>query len=287
MAAGAQVTALARGLATSLVVPDQVRLLQGDVRVRDEVAAAIEDAEVVFACAGRSGAAASFDDAAADVHTNVIGLLNVLDVLRTRGRKPKVVFPSSRLIYGRPDTLPVSESATPSPQSPYALDKLQCEQYLALYQRHAGIPYAVARISNPFGPAPAPGWIGYNVINAMLQRALRGQTLTVYGDGAQLRDYIFIDDVADGLLALGASEAPSLLVNLASGTGRSLVDAVHAIVGAAGSGQVEHIPWPQRALDVESGDFVADISHMMSLGWTPAVSFEDGLKRSVTALRKS
>lgn len=285
-AQGARVVALARGIATSLTLPHGVEFVQGDVRREADVARAMAGGEVVFACAGRSGAAASFDDPAEDIAQNVLGLVNVLRVASRAERPPKIVFPSSRLVYGSQPQQPVGEEATPNPSSPYALDKWQCERYLELYRAQFGVPYAALRITNPFGPAPAPGWRGYNVLNVMLMRALAGAPVSIYGDGQQLRDYIYVDDVTAALLYFGAHEATDILVNVGSGVGRRFVDAARIVAARCGVA-AEFVPWPPDAARVESGDFVADISLARRLGWQPATDFEAAVDSTIASLKRS
>jgi nucleoside-diphosphate-sugar epimerase len=121
----------------------------------------------------------------------------------------------------------------------------------------------------------------------MIHLALNDDTITVYGDGMQRRDYIYIDDVVAALVVLGGSERSSGRVyNVGSGVGTRLIDMAETIVRIAGGGRIEHAPWPPVAEQIETGDFVADISRIdRELGWRPRVALDDGLRRTVAHSR--
>jgi UDP-glucose 4-epimerase len=125
------------------------------------------------------------------------------------------------------------------------------------------------------------------VINQMIHGALAGGTLTIYGDGTQLRDYLYIDDLVDALLRLGeAHGADGCIYNVGSGRGTSLVDLARLIVEIAGDGRIAHVEWPQLASRIETGDFIADVSRLAAdLQWQPAVSLADGIARTIAFYR--
>jgi UDP-glucose 4-epimerase len=230
--------------------------------------------------AGVSGAAASWRESQRSLDVNVGGLTNVLDVAVGRAPDARIVFPSSRLVYGRSDALPVNEDAPLRPDSPYALHKIACEQLLALYRDRHGTRYAIARLTNPYGATrelpPQP----YNVISAMIARARAGGELVVFGDGSQLRDYLYVEDAVESLIALGTF-AEAQIVNVGSGEGTRFVDVVNTIVELAASGSVVFREWPAAYAAVESGDFVADLSRARELGLPRARGIVEGLRQSL------
>ena len=280
-AEGASVVAASRGTATPAI--EELRdaeIVPADVTVRNDMVRVLDGADVVFVMAGVSGAAASWDEPERSLHVNVGGLTNALDVLRERSPDARVVFPSSRLVYGRQDVLPVAERAPLRPHSPYALHKIACEQLLALYRERCGLRYAVARLTNPYGVAYELRAQQYNVISAMIARARGDDEIVVFGDGGQLRDYIFIDDAVDALLLLG-SKADALVVNVGSGEGTRFLDVVEAIVELAGKGKIAFREWPASYAAVETGDFVADVTRARALGIPEARGIVDGLRQSL------
>src|SRR5206468_6441590 len=199
-------------------------------------------------------------------------------------RKASLVFVGSRLEYGRVGAEPVAEDRRADPLCAHAVHKLMVEQYLRVYGRLFGLRSAVARVTNAFGPGQPPSRTEYGVVNRMIQMALNDRALTVYGDGRQRRDYIFIDDVVTALLRLGGSAtSEGRTYNVGMGIGTAIVDMAQAIIAIAGSGRLEFVDWPPLAEQIETGDFVADISRIRkAIGWTPAVTLQDGLQRTVT-----
>ena len=276
-----RLVAFARGTAT-VVHPDLggVDLVLGDISTRSHVEAALGDADVVIHLAGHSGAQSSAQDPLFDLHANVGGMIALLEAVRRRSAPCRIIFPGSRLEYGAVRHVPVSESAPIRPLSPYGVNKHACELYLDLYARLYGISYGVARFSNPYGPWVAPPAREYNVLNKLIAIAKTGGDLTVYGDGKQIRDYLYVDDAVDALLVL-ASHSENVIANVGSGQGISFRDAAETIARVVGKGRVVSVPWPSGAALLETGDFVADISAIQALGWAPSTPFEDGIRLTV------
>jgi len=260
-------------------------IVEADIRDAAAMRAAVRDQEVVFHLAGRSGAVRSVEDPAGDFDVNCGGSLALLEAMRAEESAARLVFSGSRLAYGRPAAIPVAESQPLAPRCPHGLHKAAVEQYLAIYARLYGLRATTLRITNPYGPGQPRDRQAYGVINFLIHRALAGETLPIYGDGAQLRDYIYIGDVVSAMLASGADPRPCCRVyNVGSGAGISMMDAARLIVAVAGSGRVETQPWPGVAREIDSGDFVADVSRIASeLDWRPTVTIEDGLRRTVAA----
>ncbi len=284
LAEGARVRTVARSERVVSEASGCERIV-GDANDRTTLGRAIADCDAVFVLTGFSGAVASVNDPVASLRNNVEGLVALLDVACAAERPPKIVFPGSRLSYGSVDAIPVAESTAMRPTSPYGLHKYFCEEYLALYYRRYGLPFAIARITNPYGP----GWhrpdLAYNVLGGLAARAVAGLPLTVYGDGRQLRDYLYVDDTVDALLLLATGANDAEVVNIGSGEPIAFVDAVGAIARASGV-SVVHEPWPADARSVETGDFVADITRARALGFAPRVAFADGIARTLAALRR-
>ena len=283
--AGARVTATSTR--ASAVTPAGVRHVRWEAADADSVRPLVAEADVVFSLFGRSGAVRSVREPAGDLAVNGAGQLAVLEAVRQAQPTAKVVFPSSRLAYGRVSELPVPESHALEPLDVYAVHKLAGEHYHQIYHRVHGLRTTVLRITNPYGPGQPVDRREYGLVNAMVQRALAGEALTVFGDGRQLRDLVYIDDVTDALLAAGAIAATDgEIYNLGSGVGIPLVDAAHAIVRLAGRGHVEHAAWPAFAECVETGDFVADIAKLSkTIDWRPRVGLDEGLARTIAAYR--
>jgi UDP-glucose 4-epimerase len=293
LAAGARVTVLTPSLerrreTTAVIGGLGATVLEGDVRDGAAVARAIAGHDVVYALAGQSGAARSMVDPFTDLDVNLRGNLTLLEALRRDNPGAKVVFPGSRLQYGRVGSDPVDETRATQPLSVHGAHKSMVEQYLAIYREAYGVRSANVRITNPYGPGQPSDQRSYGVVNRMVQLALADRPIPVFGDGAQLRDYVFIDDVVQGLLAVappGATDGETY--NLGSGIGTPLVEMARTIQRIVGGGRVEFAPWPALEQKIETGDFVADVSKLTrDTGWRPRIGIEDGLRRMLqTVLR--
>lgn len=289
---GAQVTVLTPSRTRYAALADHLEstgvvLVEGDIRDRALVASVVEGKSLVFNLSGQSGAVRSLDDPWTDLDINCRGTLVLLDALRHVNPGAKLVTVGSRLEYGRPESMPVAESAVGEPLSVHAIHKRTVEQYLRLYRRLFDLRFTIARVTNPYGPGQPAGRTAYGIINRFIHLALAGDALTLYGDGRQLRDYIHVDDVVTALLVLAASpDADGKAYNVASGTGTAMADLAAMVIDIAGSGRIAHTEWPPLAAQIETGDFVADIGRIgRDLGWSPGISLRDGLAQTVSHYR--
>jgi UDP-glucose 4-epimerase len=264
-----------------------VRIVEGDLRDAEAMRKAVAGQQVVFNLAGESGAVRSMEDPWTDLDVNCRGNLVLLEALRAGNREAKLVFVGSRLEYGRQAIQPVSEEHVPDPLCLHAIHKLTVGKYLRLYGSLFGLRYTIARVTNPYGPGQPPGRTAYGVVNRLIHLALASTTLPIYGDGTQRRDYIHVDDLVAALV--GLAESPSSdgrAFNVGSGEGTRMIDMAHAIIDLAGGGRVENVPWPVLAGQIETGDFVADISRVRAdLGWAPAIALRDGLQKTIAHYR--
>lgn len=263
-------------------------IVTADIRDRDAVEALVLDADVIFNLAGKSGAVRSMNDLWEDLDVNCRGQLVLLEAVRRANPGVKIVYPGSRLQYGRVSTLPVDEDYATNPLSIDGVHKLAAEKYHVLYHRVYGLRTTVFRITNPYGAGQPPERADYGIVNRFIQLALAGKPLPLYGDGRQLRDYVFVGDVVDAMLLAGASEAADGKVfNVGSGQGTPMVEMATLIIRKTGRGRIDFIPWPPLALAVETGDFVADIRHISrELGWKPQVGLEEGIERTIAAIER-
>jgi UDP-glucose 4-epimerase len=259
------------------------RIVEGDLRDAQAMTKVVVGQQVVFNLAGESGAVRSMEDPWTDLDVNCRGNLVLLEALRAVNREAKLVFVGSRLQYGRQVRQPVNEEQSPDPLCLHAIHKLTVEKYLRLYGALFGLRFTIARVTNPYGPGQPKGRTAYGVVNRLIQLALADQTLPIYGDGTQRRDYIHVDDLVSALVRLSdSSSSDGRAFNVGSGVGTRMIDMAQAIVDMAGRGRIERVPWPSLAGQVETGDFVADVSRIQAdLGWTPALSLRDGLRKTI------
>jgi nucleoside-diphosphate-sugar epimerase len=263
-----------------------VRIVEGDVRNRELMVHLVRDQDAIVNLAGQSGAERSMEDPWTDLDVNCRGNLVLLEAVRDVNPAARIVYVGSRLQYGRVCAQPVAEDAPQEATSLHGIHKATAEQYMRLYARLYGLRVSIARVTNPFGPGQLAGRTAYGIVNRLIHLALENRTLAIYGDGRQQRDYVHVDDVVGALRCLASSEMEGGVFNVGSGTGTALIDVAGMIVDIAGSGRVEHVAWPQSAREVETGDFVADVSKIRrELGWRPQISLREGLERTVAAYR--
>jgi len=240
---------------------------------------ALAQATVVFNLAGSSGAVESNRLPIHSLEANCRAQLEFLQACAKAARFPHVVFASSRLVYAPKGSDPVSELDPLGPRSIYAAHKVCVEHYHDIYARRRAITYTIARISNPFGPDPSADQKTYGFINALIDRAHQGLGLQLFGRGSQLRDYVYIRDLVDGLIRCAERpESRNQIFNISRGVSVSIHEAALLIRDRVGGGTVQLQPWPVEYEAVESGDYVADVSKAAALlGFEPSYDLASGL----------
>jgi nucleoside-diphosphate-sugar epimerase len=266
-----------------------VEVVQGDIGDAERHPEWFDDLNLIFQLAGESGAAQSIRTAQADLQANVARHLTLLEAIRVLPPPlPRVVFASSRLVYGLTGSDPVSEEHPTLPISPYGVHKLTVEHYHRLYWMHHGVPFCVLRITNPYGPYQLPSR-HHGILNRFARAALVGETIPLYGGGGQLRDYVHVADVARGLLlAATAERALAEIFNLGAGASVTMGYAASRVIELAGAGRSKEVPWPDGpSQGVEAGDFVCDVSRIAErLDWRAEIDLDRGLVSTLDAFRR-
>jgi UDP-glucose 4-epimerase len=239
--------------------------------------------EVVMHLATQSGVRPSLDDPIRDADINVMGALNVLECSLASGVRKVVYAASGGTIYGEPRKVPVKESSAAGsrPQSPYGISKKIVVDYLGFYQRYRGLEYTALALGNVYGPRQDPhGEAG--VISIFASKLLAGERPTVFGDGNQTRDYVFIDDTVHAF-ALAMDRAPGRLINIGTGVETSVNALYRMLADILGIGEMpEHGPLPPgelRRIVLDNG------LASQALGWRPWTHLEDGLGETVAYLK--
>ncbi len=281
---GAEVVVLGRHRSTA---DAGVEFVLGDVRNEATATTLIgRRFDYVFNLAAYSGQVPSFTDHEQSLTTNCLGHLNLLEAIRTLSPDTMMCFPSSRLVYGRTRYLPVDEDHPKVAGSFYGIHKRTCEDYCEYYGLRFGVRTVALRLANPYGPHRAAGHHRYNIANWMTDELVAGREVAVFGRGEQLRDYIYIDDAVDAMLCAAMDpRAVGRVYNVGSGSGTALIDFVRGVIDVAGRGSYRLVEWPEDFLQVETGDYAADISRIgAELGWRPRVGLRDGIAMTVAAL---
>jgi UDP-glucose 4-epimerase len=259
-------------------VKKDVELIQGDICDASAVAGAMKDIELVFHQAALASVPLSVNDPLATHQACVTGTVNVLDQAR-RAKVRRVMYAASSSAYGNSPWAAKRESDAPAPLSPYAAAKLAGEEYCQAFYQSYGLETVCLRYFNVFGPGQDPKGAYAAVIPAFIVKMRSGQRPLIFGDGAQSRDFTYIANVVAGNLAAAAAPAAAGKVyNVASGKSYSLLQLVAALNRVLGL-SLEPVFEPARVGDVK--DSLADISRaQMELGYSPTVSFEEGLEKT-------
>ena len=257
----------------------RARFYQADLR--DPVALAAvterERPEVIVHLAAQMDVRRSVADPAFDAQVNLVGFLNLMEAARIRGLKRVVFSSTGGAIYGEQDTFPADEGHPCRPVSPYGVAKLSTEAYLFFYRAQYGIEYAAMRYANVYGPRQDPhGEAG--VIAIFCGRMLAGQPVTIFGDGEQTRDYVYVGDVVRANVAAVTASAVGA-INIGTGVETS-VNRLFSVLAAAAGVTAEPIYAPARPGE-QGRSVIAARRAARELGWHPAVTLEDGLGRTL------
>lgn len=268
-------------------IKDQVSLVDGDIRDQELMARLVKDKDLIFNLAGQVSYIDAKDQPFIDLDFNGRGHLNVLEAIRATGSKAKVLFSSSRLVYGRIKALPVREDHPTDPLSLYGIHKLLGEKYYRYYADTFDIPTVSIRIPNPYGPRQQMKHNKYSIVGWFVRQAMENQTLTIFGDGTQERDYLYIDDIVTAFLQLAAAGKSGEVYNVGTHERVSFVDMVDAVLKEVGTGKKEHVPWPKNYEKNETGNYIADTSKIEAdTGWKAQVPLTEGVKEMVEYYKK-
>jgi UDP-glucose 4-epimerase len=263
-------------------IADRVKVFKADIRDPDALAPIIRGCHVIFNLAAQVSHNDSLEDPRLDAEINYLGHLNVLETARRLDPRIKILFSGSRLQFGRIEKNPVAEDHPQRPLTPYALNKGAAENVYLYYHRRYDMPVVVFRIANPYGPRGQFRHSKYCMVNWFIRQAMNGEALTIYGDGNQVRDYIYIDDLAEVFVRAGADDrCDGQAFNIGSGRGVSFNRMAETVLDTVKSGTIVHVPWPAGYVNVETGDYVSDIGKISRLlGWGPQVGLEEGIART-------
>jgi len=252
----------------------------GDFGNVGEMCQAVEGVDCVFHLAYTTLPETSNEDPVYDVRSNVIDTVQLIQQCCDKGVDKFVFVSSGGTVYGIPQSVPIKEDHPTEPICSYGITKLTIEKYLNLFRRTHGLDYTIARIANPYGERQNPN-AKQGAIGVFLGKISKGEPVTIYGDGNVVRDFLYISDTSDALLACAEykpTDDGARCFNIGSGEGCSLnqlVDTIKRVVDV--NVEVTHIP--ARVVDVESN--VLDISLATTvLGWKPKYDLETGLSRS-------
>jgi UDP-glucose 4-epimerase len=272
-------------------VQDHPNLSVRTVDVRDVLAMErlVRNQAVIFNLAGQVSHIDSMQDPFTDLEINCRSQLALLDTCRRVAPETKVVFASTRQIYGRvpEELLPVDERQAPSPVDVNGINKLAGERYHVLYNNVYGIRTSVLRLTNTYGPRMLVKNDRQTAIGWLIRQAMDGEEITIFGDGLQLRDFTYVDDAVDAFLLAGANDvANGQVFNVGALEPISLRELAELLVEVAGTGSHRLVPFPPERKVIDIGSiYVDDRKIRRVLKWRPQVDLREGLARTVAFYR--
>lgn len=259
---------------------DEVSVNICDVRDPFAISSLIQDQDYLFNLAGQTSHLDSMADPHTDLDINVAAQLSILEVCRKENPDIKIVFASTRQLYGSPDYLPVDEKHAIRPVDVNGINKLAGEWYHLLYNNVYGIRACALRLTNTYGPGMRVKDARQTFLGIWIRLLLEGNPIKVFGDGKQLRDFNFVDDCVEALLLAGASDqANGKIYNLGCSEVIGLKDLAKMMVNLGYGGSFDLAPFPSERKAIDIGDYYSDFSLITKeLGWVPKIDLKDGLK---------
>lgn len=238
--------------------------------------------DIIYHLAGFSGSSESNQERLKSFRINTFAAVNLYELLIKFSPKTKIIISSSRLEYGKLQYLPVDENHPIQPTSAYGLSKLTATQTALVFHKINNLDVTIFRTSNVYGPHKDTKFAGYNIINHFIDLVLKDKILTIFGDGTQKRDYLFIDDLVNAFLLATSKNSFGQIYNLGAGVGIRFKDMAALIVKKVGRGKLKFVKWPEDFQRVETGSYVTDLTKAKrDLGFNPKISFEEGVQRIV------
>lgn len=282
-----------QGKATEIRVLDNLRsgyrknldgldhtFIEGSITDPQVVEGAVSGVDCIFNLAALVSVPESMERPLETVDINVKGLLNVLDAASRHGVK-KFIHASSAAVYGDNPTVPKTECMLPEPKSPYAIAKLDGEYYLNLHRRPSILDTCSFRFFNVFGPRQDPNGAYAAAVPIFIERALRGEEITVFGDGEQTRDFIYVKDIVSALV-FGAEKSLSGTFNVGYGHQMTINDLAGRIISLTASpSEIRHLA--ERPGDVKHSR--ASVDKLFSAGWQPAHTMDGALAATIALMR--
>lgn len=256
-----------------------VEWMAGNFENASNVAAALDKIDLVFHLISTTIPKTSNENPILDLQQNVVGTLNLLDLVIKQPQRPRLIFLSSGgTVYGVPYTIPISEEHPTNPLSAYGIAKLAIEKYLALYAYLYKLDYRVLRLANPYGEFQSH-LSGQGVIAAFVHKALQHQPVEIWGDGTIVRDYLYIGDVISAMISLISYDGSERIFNIGGGRGHSILELLSVIKGLL---QYDIVSYRLSSRPCDVPVNVLDINRATSiLGWKPTTPLHEGIKRVI------
>jgi UDP-glucose 4-epimerase len=268
-------------------IEDRVAVSINDMHVEAALRSLLGGQDFLFNLAGQTSHMGSMQNPQLDLDANAANQLKVLELCRQENPAIKIVYTSTRQVYGHPRYLPVDEKHPVAPIDYNGVSKLAGEWYHTICHAVYGLRTTSLRLTNVYGPRMRIRDDRQSFIGWWFIQTIEGQELPVYGDGTQIRDFNYVDDVVEALLLCAANPiTDGQIYNLGGNEPICLLDLARLIVNVAGSGSWKLVPYPAERRPIEIGDFYGDYTKIKTqLGWQPKVSLRDGIARTLDFYR--
>lgn len=270
-------------------IEDRLRVNIADVRDEHGMRYLVQGQDLIFNLAGQVSHTDSMNDPYTDLEINARSQLSLLEACRHGNPATKIVFASTRQIYGRPEYLPVDERHPLQPTDVNGINKLAGEWYHIVYHNVYGLRTTSLRLTNTYGPRMRIKDARQTFVGWWLRRLIEGQPLQIFGDGLQVRDFNYVDDVVEALLLVAANEAADgRIYNLGSDDPVNLLNLARLLIEINGDGRYEMAPFPPDRKRIDIGDFYGDYRRIRSkLGWRPVIGLREGMTRTLDYFRRN
>lgn len=263
-------------------IKDKITLKISDMRNEKVLARAVSDREIIFNLAGTLSHIDSMNNPFLDLDINCRAQLCLLETCRKFNRSAKIIFAGTRNQYGHALYLPVDEKHLMDPTDINGINSIAAEKYHLLYWRIYKIAVVCLRMTNTFGPRHQMKHEKQGVLNWFIRQVVEGETIKLFGDGLQIRDVNYVDDVVDALLLCAKSKRANGQVYNLGGNPITLREFVEKTIKIYGSGKYKLVKFPEERRKIEVGNYVADIDKIHEeLGWEPTVPIDEGIKKTL------
>lgn len=269
-------------------IRDKISINLTDIREEHCINELIKGQDFLFNLAGQTSHLDSMENPFTDLDINAKSQLSILEACRKNNPSIRIVFASTRQIYGRPQYLPVDEKHPLHPVDVNGINKIAGEQYHMLYQEVYGIESSVLRLTNTYGPRMRVKDAKQTFLGIWIRNLLEGKTIQVFGDGKQRRDYNFVEDVIDAMLIVATNKmAVGKVFNLGSHKPISLEKTAGIMCNIIKNSKYHLVPFPANRKAIDVGDFVSDFSNFeKTFSWAPKVNFSEGIEETMKYFQK-
>lgn len=268
-------------------VKGTVKFIRGDIRNKKTVDNAVDKQDIIFNLAGTLSHVDSMTDPMTDLEINCRAQLSLLESVRKFNPDTRVIFAGTRNQYGKAKFLPVSEDHPQEPTDINGINNIAAEKYHLMYTSVYGINTVSLRMTNTYGPRHQMRHSRQGVLNWFIRQIMDGAEVKLYGNGKQIRDINYIEDVVEALITVGASKTGWGEAYNLGGIGVSLIEFVQKAIDIVGKGKLSIVEFPAERKKIEIGDYIASYEKMTKVyGWKPKIGLEEGIRRTVEYYRK-